>query len=381
MSPNQQVLPFSIHPRRLPADARRALGYSPALIDLFAGCGGLSEGFRQAGYRPVYAVEILESPAKSYAANFQCPVFSGPIEDFVQHLHKGCVELPVIDVVVGGPPCQGFSPLGKMSAGLRKKEDHRRLNRLWRFFSEVVKVLRPKVLVTENVPEFLGSEEFQTYVRTIRSLGYETRYDVLRADHYGVPQKRRRAFCIGSRVGEPFLPPPNGDYSTVRDAIAHLPRKPTGEDWHIGRNPLPSSLDRYRAIPPGGNRFDLIRNRPDLTPRCWLKKKTGTTDVLGRLEWDKPAGTIRTEFFKPEKGRYLHPSEDRVITHREAACIQTFPETFIFCGSKIEVARQIGEAVPPRLAREVAKAVTDILRRLARRIGSDQTSNTTSVAS
>lgn len=348
--------------KKLPANAKRTLGRNPTVLDLFSGCGGLSEGFREAGYKPVYAVEILEAPAESYAANFKCPVYQGRIENFIEELKAGTIKLPKIDVIIGGPPCQGFSPLGRMSAGTERKSVLDTMNGLWAYFAEAVRLLKPAAFVTENVQEFLRSEEFLEYLETVHGHGYKTTYGVLRADLYGVPQKRRRAFCIGSRVGQPFLPASNGDRATVRDAIGHLPRVPDGRDWHIARSPRPSSIERYQAVPEGGNRFDLATNRRDLTPACWLRKKTGTTDVFGRLEWDKPAGTIRTEFFKPEKGRYLHPSEHRPITHREAACIQSFPPRFIFCGSKIEVARQIGEAVPPRLAREVAKAVTVVLR-------------------
>jgi DNA (cytosine-5)-methyltransferase 1 len=152
----------------------------------------------------------------------------------------------------------------------------------------------------------------------------------------------------------------------VRDAIGDLPAKTSGTEptiegdqqhLHFGRTPEQRSLDRYRAIPPGGNRFDLMRNRPDLTPACWANKPTGTTDVMGRLWWDRPSATIRTEFFKPEKGRYLHPDQDRVISHREAARIQTFPDWYVFEGKKIDIARQIGNAVPPLLGRAIAEYV------------------------
>lgn len=342
---------------------REALGWSPNVLDLFAGCGGLSQGFRQAGFKPAYAVEILKNAADSYAANFSCPVYRGSIEDFIDDLKSGVLKLPEIHVVIGGPPCQGFSPLGKMSAGRSRRQAHRTLNGLWSYFVEAVRLLEPEVFVTENVPEFAASEEFAQYAASVQKLGYRVVYGTLQADMYGVPQRRKRAFCIGNRSVEPFLPEPNGERATVRDAIGHLPRRPTGFDWHIGRNPRPESIERYKVVPPGGNRFDLMRARPDLTPPCWLRKKTGTTDVFGRLEWNKPASTIRTEFFKPEKGRYLHPSAHRPITHREAACLQSFPPAFVFCGSKIEVARQIGEAVPPRLAEEVARAVATLLHR------------------
>ena len=109
------------------------------------------------------------------------------------------------------------------------------------------------------------------------------------------------------------------------------------------------------------NRFDLLRLAPELTPECWVRKKSGSTDLFGRLWWDKPSVTIRTEFFKPEKGRYLHPQQDRPITHREAARLQSFPDTFRFVGSKTSVARQIGNAVPPLLAEAVAQVVLQLL--------------------
>lgn len=316
------------------------------LIDLFAGAGGLTHGFRSAGFKPVYAVEVDKQAAATYRANFGDHIFVGRIED---------VEVVPVraDVIVGGPPCQGFSPLGKMSP----TERHPELNGLWREYFRIVEQVGPTAFVIENVPEILKSKEFEGIKDTAVRLGYELAHGVLNAADFGVPQRRRRAFIVGLRNGVPSLPQPTGEAATVRDAIGDLPLTPDGVNWHIGRNPTPLSLERYKCIPPGGNRFDLIKKRPDLAPKCWLDKPSGSTDVFGRLEWDKPALTIRTEFFKPEKGRYLHPSADRPITHREAARLQTFPDDFIFIGSKVEVARQIGNAVPPRLAAAVARAL------------------------
>jgi DNA (cytosine-5)-methyltransferase 1 len=182
-------------------------------------------------------------------------------------------------------------------------------------------------------------------------------HGTLDASKFGVPQRRRRAFVIGIRRVEPQLPSPSGKRKTVREALKGLPTKPDGRNLHVGRNPTEKSLKRYRCIPPGGNRFDLMRKRPDLTPPCWKKKRTGSTDVFGRLIWNALAPTIRTEFFKPEKGRYLHPRAHRPITPREAARLQSFPDGFRFYGTLTEIGRQIGNAVPPKLAKAVARSV------------------------
>lgn len=343
-------------------------------IDLFAGAGGLSLGFHLAdlGFTPVFAVEHDRAAAATFARNFGCEVFAGDIEAVSGY--------PDADLLIGGPPCQGFSPLG------RDRDDHSRaqLNSLWREYLAAVRRVQPRAFVIENVPEFQKSRQFAELLRTMSEDGrlkrYRVAYGVLDATDYGVPQRRKRGILIAVRGGRgevPWPPPPtHGESSdgliprrTVRDAIGDLPAEThgtepvltnDGQHLHFGRRPMPISLERYRTIPPGGNRFDLMRERPDITPACWLNKPTGTTDVMGRMWWDRPAPTIRTEFFKPEKGRYLHPTADRPITHREAARLQSFPDWYCFEGSKIEIARQIGNAVPPQLARAVAAHVYEV---------------------
>jgi DNA (cytosine-5)-methyltransferase 1 len=339
-------------------------------IDLFSGAGGLSQGFRQASsdeiqFQSVFAVEKDLPSAASYVANFGHSVFSKPIEK----LRKSDLPKTKVDLVIGGPPCQGFSPLGKMSP----TDHHSSMNQLWKFYFKVVEWARPKIFVIENVPEFLKSYEFSQVQRIALRLRYRLASGVLPAVYFGVPQQRRRGFVVGMRDGEPSLPPTPlfVPAKNVKDAIWALRHKPLvyelpkngsllgfpkyrASQLHIGRNPTPQSVERYRCVPPGGNRFDLMKNRPDLTPDCWKRKKTGSTDVFGRLSWKEPALTIRTEFFKPEKGCYLHPEFDRPITHWEAARLQTFPDDYIFCGSKIDIARQIGNAVPPILAQALA---------------------------
>jgi DNA (cytosine-5)-methyltransferase 1 len=347
-------------------------------VDLFAGAGGLSLGFHLAevGYLPVYAVEHDHAAATTFKQNFGCDVFDGDIE-------AGPIY-PDADVIVGGPPCQGFSPLGRDRDDLSRT----RMNALWRHYFDAVRTIRPLAFVIENVPEFQQSAQFAELLRVLRDdpdlADYGIAFGVLNAADYGVPQRRRRGLFVavrdaGSDSPEgrrlPWPPPPSHGpnsassrpYLTVRDAIGDLPAETSGsgprmgddgsQHLHFGRKPLATSLERYRAIPPGGNRFDLMRERPDITPACWANKPTGTTDVMGRLWWDRPSATIRTEFFKPEKGRYLHPTADRVISHREAARIQTFPDWYVFEGSKIEIARQIGNAVPPLLGKALGEYV------------------------
>jgi DNA (cytosine-5)-methyltransferase 1 len=358
-------------------------GPKPRTIDLFSGSGGLTAGFSEIfGHRfePVWAIDNDESAVDSYKANFgNVCVFA----DIVDYLKNKKDLIPKADLVIGGPPCQGFSLLN------RNRENDSRKS-LWSPFMEIVKLSEAKVFLIENVPQLIGSEEQEKIENMAKKLGFRTYSDILLAADYGVPQLRKRAFIIGCKYLDPkdFFPPlkthykpGNGNYEktvyidnpskweTVRDAIFDL-GKPKGTqirqeqpplDLHFGRNPTEKSIKRYKAIPEEGmNRFDLERNAPEITPECWKRKKSGGTDLFGRLWWDKPSLTIRTEFFKPEKGRYLHPEQHRPITHREAARLQTYPDSFIFKGSKIQIARQIGNSVPPLLASRLADSIYSI---------------------
>ncbi len=279
----------------------------PTFIDLFAGAGGMSIGFKEAGFQLVAATDWDYWSCETLRKNHKKGVFiyEGDITKISLKEFKQKLSVKKIDLIIGGPPCQGFSQLGK-----RLRGDPR--NKLWKQFMNFVEFFKPKLFVMENVPQLLASEEF-LYIKEIsEKAGYEVRASILKAVDYGVPQKRKRAFIIGSRIGMITLPEVTHiaeekkdllnshlkTWSVVRDAIGDLPLKPDNLNWHIGRNPTSSSLERYKCVPPGGNRFDL----PDeLKPPCWRKKSSGSTDVFGRLEWGKPALTIRTEFFKPEK--------------------------------------------------------------------------------
>ncbi len=359
------------------------------LIDLFAGAGGLTVGFtRFSGhtFQPVWANDFNQYATDTYNLNFGNHCVVGDINKI---LKDPSIVIPKADVVIGGPPCQGFSLLNK-----NRENDPRK--QMWRPYLEVVKRSEAQIFVMENVPQILGSPEHTQIIRAAKEMGFKLAWKKLCAADYGAPQTRRRAIIIGCRFADPTeylqlkkthyspqeedsedLFDPNGQYISmpkpwrnVRDAIGDLP-KPVGTeirnesaplDLHFGRTPTPVSLKRYKAIPKEGmNRFDLQRNAPELTPKCWKRKKSGGTDLFGRLWWNRPAFTIRTEFFKPEKGRYLHPLQHRPITHREAARFQCFPDSFRFSGTKIEIAKQIGNAVPTVMAARVADCVYALL--------------------
>ncbi len=357
----------------------------PQVIDLFCGAGGMTLGFTELCghcFEPKWANDSNHHAVETYNANFGEHCIGGDINDI---LENPSFPIPKVDVVIGGPPCQGFSLLNKKRDGDPRKQ-------LWRPFMEVVKRSEATIFVMENVPQLLNTFEHGEIRETARQMGFMTAHGILCAADYGVPQTRRRAFILGCNYRDPgsvfppkrthFNPTPghcpalSEDLDTytqcakpwlsVRDAIGDL-ESPTGTeirdvnapyDLHFGRTPTELSKRRYRAIPKEGmNRFDLQHRAPELTPPCWIRKKKGGTDLFGRLWWDRPAFTIRTEFYKPEKGRYLHPVEHRPITHREAARFQSFPDDFHFTGTKVEIAKQIGNAVPPALAARVADAV------------------------
>jgi DNA (cytosine-5)-methyltransferase 1 len=353
------------------------------LVDLFAGCGGLTRGFLDANNDPqiaskfevVASVELDRAAAATYAANYgRDHLFHGRIEDWPTS------AIPAADIVVGGPPCQGFSNLGK-----RDPSDYR--NRLWREYVRVVEKIQPSYFVIENVAAFFKSPQWSLLQLATGSDGplrnYELQSYTLNAAEFGVPQLRKRAVVIARHKSCDPLPDPKGEFAarpgmfvTVRQALAGLPAAvdpehielPDGifdfdgglpgsfktSELHVTRLLQPISVERFAAIPVGGNRLDLPWT---LQTPGWRKHKTGSMDVMGRLRWDKPSVTIRTEFVKPEKGRYLHPEEHRPLTLAEGALLQTFPPDYQWCGAKVSIARQIGNAVPVRLATSLAKVI------------------------
>ena len=329
-----------------------------SFIDLFAGAGGFTLGLNRAGgAKTSVAVESDPDCAATFRLNFPDAILrETDIRDTVYDRRRR------VDLVVAGPPCQGFSTLNRQRNG-----DPRNL-----LYEEVIRCVdaqRPLAVVVENVPKFIEAAEGSALVDALRSRGFSVRTGVVNAADYGVPQRRHRAMVTAAANGAapPWprathaasggsLPP----YRTVGDAFALLPTEPDGLNWHRDDYARRSSqIERLRSIREGGSRRDLP---PDLVLDCW-KDADGYNDVLGRLEWHRPATTVRTEFFRPEKGRFLHPDADRPITPREAARLQSFPDSFVFPADQTlySVGRQIGNAIPPRLAEAIGKAMSESL--------------------
>ncbi|MHA7292465.1 DNA cytosine methyltransferase [Arthrobacter sp. HLT1-21] len=360
-----------------PPYLRQRTSTSIRLLDLFAGAGGLTHGFYRASKRVVTerAVEFDAAAAASYSATFGDKVYAGPIQDWLLE-----EQVPEADVVIGGPPCQGFSQLGK-----RDSSDDR--NGLWESYAETLALANPRYFVVENVPAFARSQQLQEFTNATSKGGliedYAFQWHILNSADYGAPQARKRAILIGHHrdLQFPGFPPPThiGRHSTVRKAFKGIDVDADGTDLpdrkqlvgnrlmpgafsttelHLGRRYADLSLARFSVIPEGGNRFDLPES---LKAKCWINHNSGSGDVMGRMHWDRPSVTVRTEFFKPEKGRYIHPIANRAITHLEAARLQGFPDNHQWIGSKTAIAKQIGNAVPTALGSAIARQLVESL--------------------
>ena len=310
----------------------------PRIIDLFCGAGGMTLGFTKLCghcFIPAWANDNNPHAVETYNANFGSHCIEGDINDMLKDSN---FEIPRADVAIGGPPCQGFSLLNKKRDGDPRKQ-------LWHPYMEFVKRSGAGIFVMENVPQLLNTFEHGEIKELARQLGFSTADAVLCAADYAVPQTWHRAFIIGCKFKDPatVFPPkrthfnPKNGYTpdfdadvnvyvqnpapwlTVRDPIEDLNRPqgtevrnvPPPYDLHFGRTPTELSKEHYRSIPREGmNRFNLQQLAPELTPACWIRKTSRGTDLFGRLWWDRPSFTIRTEFFKPEKGRYLRSAQD-----------------------------------------------------------------------
>jgi len=341
----------------------------PTVVDLFCGAGGLSLGLERAGFDILCAVDNWKIATKTYALNFSHPVLLLDLGKMSakEIAKKAGFSGVSVDLVVGGPPCQGFSIQ-------RIGNDHDIRNNLVLEFARLIAEFRPKMFLMENVPGLIGkrgrdlASKFELQMKTV---GYEVQTTRVNAAEYGIPQIRQRVFFYGwKKEYSPFGFPPathrNEHFKTVWDAIGDLPSPPEDYSPHpddaLHRKTRLSKLNEKRIsmIPPGGGMLDLPvsmrvnchKNGADLI---------GHRFVYGRLSPDKPAATITARFDSFTRGKFGHPHENRNITLREGARLQTFPDNFVFLGTQEEIAAQIGNAVPPVLAEQISRGVLKYL--------------------
>jgi DNA (cytosine-5)-methyltransferase 1 len=335
---------------------------TPTALDLFCGAGGLTRGLCDAGFRVVGAFDTWEPALRSYRENFpDHPAWLQDVSllDEATLRNLGLVE---VDVVAGGPPCQGFS-IQRIGDNLDGRND------LVHAFANVVKAVRAKTFVMENVPGILGARGKRISLRFIdemQAAGYAVHHAILDAMDHRVPQARRRVFFVGwqhhLRLPFDFPNSASGGPRTVSEAIGDLPSPP--EDFTAAeRDPLHRrirlsalNLLRLSHIPPGGGFEDL-----PVTLRVDCHKsgasRIGHRAVYGRLHPDRPSATITGRFDSFTRGRFAHPVEDRNITLREGARLQGFPDDHVFLGTQEEIAAQIGNAIPPAMACAVTRAL------------------------
>ena len=336
--------------------------------DLFAGVGGMSEGFKMAGFDIAFAVEFDKDIAYAYSMNHkETDVYADDICNLdVKELHK---KHPQIDVIIGGPPCQGFSQKGK-----RLNINDKR-NYLFRQYVRFVEEFKPKYFVLENVPNIITTSNGyfkDQIIQEFEKLGYVVKYGVLKASDFGVPQDRHRAVFLGELSENTLsLPQPSGVHTTVKDAIYDLPfiasgegneqdaydKQPTSEyqkelrgDCKVLHNHVSTAhskiaLERLALIPKGAGKEVLPPEH---------RTKSIYSGTWSRLLEDGVAATITTRFDTPSSGRFTHPILNRCLTVREASRIQSFPDSFIFYGTKTIQMKEVGNAVPPFLARAIA---------------------------
>jgi DNA (cytosine-5)-methyltransferase 1 len=356
-------------------------------IDLFCGAGGLSEGFRQAGFRVLAGNDFDPLAGETFARTHRGAEFlPGPIENIPsgQILKAARIRNGELDCLIGGPPCQAFSVYNHQ----RGLHDPR--SKLFREYLRIVEDLRPKWLVMENVTGITSvsnGRPVKEITSSLAKLGYDLDIAILRAEEYGVPQERRRIFFLANRTGEQIVwpRPTHGPglqpFVTVWDAIGDLPALRNGED---PRGPIPYrtpaqcayqvamragativynhaapklseiNLKRMKYIPEGGSWRDIpVQLLPAGMKRA---RRCDHTKRYGRLRKDGLSCTVLTKC-DLHWGSFIHPDQDRVLTVREAARLQSFPDWFDFSGPKTEQYVQVGNAVPPLLGRRVAEAI------------------------
>lgn len=327
-------------------------------IDLFSGCGGLSLGLEQAGFRVAAAVEIASKAIETYKANHPNVAL---YDQDIRNLEPSSILRDVgikpgeLDLLAGCPPCQGFSRLrtkNKTNSVIDERND------LISDFIRFAKSMMPKCIMLENVPSLTKDERFELAVHELEALGYHCTVQVLDAANYGVPQRRKRLIMLASRVHEPVLAQKSEARLTVRQAFLAIPTSAaTNDSVHLIPERRSQAVQHIISLIPknGGSRRELS----DEYQLDCHKKSDGFRDVYGRMSWDAVSPTITSGCHNPSKGRFLHPELDRTITLREAAVLQGFPPDYYFnpAHGKEAIALMIGNALPPPFIAAHAKSL------------------------
>ena len=358
-------------------DLTRSTNPEPEIqvIDLFCGCGGMSLGFAALG-GAFGAIELIggadldKSSSTTYAQNFRVPVMEVDVQEMANHdvtLNRVLNSFSRLNprvplVLIGCAPCQGFTSHRKRNWHM---PDER--NDLITAFADVAIRINPDYVIMENVPELLSTRYwsyFRSFKDKMEACGYTISQSILNAAEFGVPQERFRAVIVATKSRTFRMPTPvfqPSQFRTVRDAIGDLPPVDPGvacsdDAMHRSAAHRQSTLRVIKSIPVDGG------SRPSGVGPKSLDRVKGYYDVYGRLPWNKPAITITHYARNPASGRFVHPEQDRGLTMREAARLQSFPDSFTFSGTFDDVFRQIGEAVPPYLSLAIAAAVLESVR-------------------
>lgn len=348
----------------------------PTAIDIFSGSGGLSVGLKRGGFQVVSAVEIESNAFATYKANHpEVQAFKQDLRTVEGKSLIACSPNGRIDLLSGCPPCQGFSSL----TARHKRTDPR--NELVLEMSRLVEEIEPRIVMMENVPGLpkKGAEIFNQFLQKLDSLGYISEWDILQVADYGVPQSRQRFVLLAGKGFPVHLPKPTHSktcrdglkpWKTLRDAIGDMPEPivlaetqasggPQRYNWHVVRSLAPNTLRILKAALPGESRLKLPE---ELRPPCHRNRSDGFNNVYGRLAWDQISSTITGGCTTVSKGRFGHPEQDRTISVREAALLQTFPMDYIFDTPYIDyVCEMIGNALPCDFAEAIARQCLDAL--------------------
>lgn len=332
-----------------------------ACVDLFCGAGGLTHGFVLEGLPVLAGIDMDPACRFPYEANNSAIFIERDIGEVTEQDLAAIFEKADIKILAGCAPCQPFSTYAQ-----RYSLDGNEKWGLLYEFARLVKGTKPDVITMENVPSVAQHAVFQDFVDTLERLKYNVWYAVVDSSKYGVPQTRKRMVLLASKHGSiEMIPPTHKKARTVREAIGRLMPLQAGEAYardrmHMASTLSPLNLNRIRASKPGGTWRDWPKH---LIAECH-REETGKTypSVYGRMEWNKPAPTITTQCFGYGNGRFGHPEQDRAISLREAAILQSFPVEYKFVRDEDEVCfsvlgRMIGNAVPVSLARAIARSI------------------------